>query len=303
MLYTVGFKYYEGCIIHLAITDGLAELNAEEAAQCCKIIYLKNGPSRFKINNREFVVTGACVICLNEQDSISFLKANEDTAKVVWFRPTVVNNTFTPEMLANPERELTTTEYQDMYYIMQFTSEATDNMKVLSLHALIAADIEHKIQNIRELLEKQNVNCWPCRSRSYLFEILFHLARQEEEEEAFKNIVVHEGNESLAMDVIYHLQSSYHQKITIEELSDKFHINRTSLIMAFKNHTGQSINQYLSELRLTMAATLLRDTMLSVEEISERSGFHDTSYFSRVFKKKLSCTPLEYRRLYNNDIH
>jgi transcriptional regulator GlxA family with amidase domain len=46
-----------------------------------------------------------------------------------------------------------------------------------------------------------------------------------------------------------------------------------------------------------MASTLLRDTELSVDEICERTGFHDISYFSKLFKKKLYHTPSEYRKI------
>jgi AraC-like DNA-binding protein len=47
---------------------------------------------------------------------------------------------------------------------------------------------------------------------------------------------------------------------------------------------------------MTMAAAFLRDTELSVNEICERTGFSDISYFSRSFKKEVRYTPSEYRR-------
>jgi AraC family L-rhamnose operon regulatory protein RhaS len=170
-------------------------------------------------------------------------------------------------------------------------------MKILSLHAIDSATIEHKLQLLKEQLEKQSTGNWPCRSRSYLFEILFCLARQEEDEEAADNILSYEGHSRLAFDVIYYLQSCYNQKITVEKLAEEFHTNRTTLLNDFKKYTGQSINNYLIQLRLMMASTLLRDTELSVDEICERTGFSDISYFSKVFKKKINYTPSEYRRI------
>jgi len=296
---TAAFKYFPNYIISMSVTEGLAELNCTDDNDYYKIIYIKTGPTHFIMNEKEFVLSGACAICMNEQDSIEFIKVHEEGAKVLWFKPTVINANFTFEVLNNPNRILSSTEYQDMYYLMQFTKEAVTNTKILSLHTIDATNIEHRLHLINELLTKQSTNVWPCRSRSYLFEILFSLARQEEVEDAFQSFSLYEGNSRLAVDVVYYLQSCYDQKITIEKLAEEFHTNRTTLLSDFKKYTGQSINQYLIELRLTMASTLLRDTELTVEEISDRSGFRDISYFSKVFKKKLYHTPIEYRKITN----
>lgn len=150
---------------------------------------------------------------------------------------------------------------------------------------------------MKNLLEKQNSCSWPCRSRCYLYEILFCLSRQELEQIEDNTICYGEGSR-LAVNVIYYLQSCYNQKITIEILVNEFHTNRTSLLNEFKKYTGLSINRYLAQLRLTMASKLLRDTELSVDEICDRTGFKDISYFSKSFKKGINLTPLEYRKLY-----
>lgn len=48
---------------------------------------------------------------------------------------------------------------------------------------------------------------------------------------------------------------------------------------------------------MTMAATLLRDISLTINEICERTGFNDISYFSKSFKKVIQLTPSEYRKM------
>jgi AraC family L-rhamnose operon regulatory protein RhaS len=184
--------------------------------------------------------------------------------------------------------------------LQQFTSEAKATTKILSLHAIDSSLIDHKLNQLKELLEKQNTNNWPCRSRSYLFEVLFCLTRQEEDEEAAENILLYEGGSRLAVEVIYYLQTCYNQKITIEKLAEEFHTNRTTLLNDFKKYTGHSINNYLIQLRMMMASTLLRDTELSVDEICERTGFSDISYFSKAFKKRIFCTPSKYRKINSN---
>ncbi|MHB8129878.1 MAG: helix-turn-helix transcriptional regulator [Mobilitalea sp.] len=296
MFNTIGFNHYKEYIFPVSVTDGLSGLKREEAGEYYKIIYIKAGTCHFLMNGKEFVLTGACSICMNERDQIKFLDVQEDMAKILWFKPSVINVNFVFDVINNPNRMLSATEHQDIYYLMQFTQEAEATMKILSLHTIDSTGIEHKLQLLKELLNKQDTSFWPCRCRSYLFEILFCLARQEEDE-AINNVLFYDGCSRMAIDVIYYLQSCYNQKITIERLADEFHTNRTTLLNDFKKYTGQSVNQYLVQLRLTMASTLLRDTELSVDEICDRTGFNDISYFSKVFKKKLLHTPSQYRRI------
>ncbi len=299
MLYhTIGFNHYTGYIFPVAVTEGLTGLTGKKAGEYYKIIYIKSGTCHFVMNGREFILTGASTICMNEKDEISFYKISEDAVRILWFQPRVINTDFTLEVMNDPGRKLSRTEQQDLYYMLQFLPSAEPTLKLLSLHTIDSALIEHKLTLLRDLLAKQDTGYWPCRSRSYLFEILFCLARQEEEEE-MNDLLSCDSFSRLAVDVIYYLQSSYGQKITIERLAEEFHTNRTTLLNEFKKYTGQSVNQYLIQLRLTMASTLLRDTELSVDEICERTGFSDISYFSKVFKKKLNHTPSEYRKLYN----
>jgi AraC family L-rhamnose operon regulatory protein RhaS len=296
---TLGFNHYPNYKFPVSVTEGLAGLKERDAAEFFKVIFIKSGSSHFLLNGKEFILTGASTICLDHKDEIKFLRISEEMVKILWFRPTAVNSLFSLELVNNPSRILSVTEGQDMYYMMQFLPEASPSLKILSLHTIDSTLIEHKLQLLKELLTKQDTAYWPCRSRSYLFEILFCLARQEEEEE-INPIQPYNEYSRLAINVIYYLQSCYHQKITIEQLADEFHTNRTSLLSDFKKYTGQSINQYLIQLRLTMASTLLRDTTLTIEEICDRTGFHDISYFSKVFKKKLQLTPSEYRKIYNH---
>lgn len=299
---TTGFKHYIGYLFPATVTEGLNGLKDKTAGEYYKIIYIKSGSCHFVMNGREFILTGASTICMNEKDEISFYQINEEVVRILWFQPQVINSSFSLEIMNDPLRKLSMTEQQDLYYISQFLPGAASTLKILSLHTIDSSLVEHKLSLLKELLTKQESNCWPCRSRSYLFEILFCLARQEEEEE-ISDFLHYDTYSRLAVNVIYYLQSSYKQKITVEQLAEEFHTNRTSLLNVFKKYTGQSVNQYLIQLRLTMASTLLRDTELPVEEICERTGFNDISYFSKVFKKKLNHTPSEYRRLYNKALY
>jgi len=82
----------------------------------------------------------------------------------------------------------------------------------------------------------------------------------------------------------------------ITQLTDTFHINRTTLSNKFIDATGMSIIDYLVKLRIKVASMLLRDTHLSIAEVAYRVGFNNSTYFLRTFKKYVDCTPSEYRK-------
>ncbi len=60
---------------------------------------------------------------------------------------------------------------------------------------------------------------------------------------------------------------------------------------------GRSYIKLISEMRLRTAASLLRDTSLSILEVCLASGFQDISHFHRFFRRRFGVTPLRYRRL------
>ena len=63
----------------------------------------------------------------------------------------------------------------------------------------------------------------------------------------------------------------------------------------FKQETGQTITQYLRELRLQRAELLLRTTFLSIKEVMHEVGLNSMSHFVQYFKRRYRATPTIYR--------
>lgn len=62
-------------------------------------------------------------------------------------------------------------------------------------------------------------------------------------------------------------------------------------------------NEYLKLARISRSKTLLTNTNLKINEVSEKCGFTDTNYFCKVFRDINDCTPLEYRRKIKEQDH
>ena len=69
------------------------------------------------------------------------------------------------------------------------------------------------------------------------------------------------------------------------------HMSRT-----FKRGTGQTFESYLTTKRVELAKRLLLDPLHNVSHVAQRCGFVDASYFARVFRKIVGCSPTEYCR-------
>ena len=97
------------------------------------------------------------------------------------------------------------------------------------------------------------------------------------------------------VEVKEYLEQHYAEKITLDELSTHFFINKYYLTRVFKEQFGQSITAYLTSLRITHAKQLLRFSEKSVEEIGLECGLGALHYFSRVFKEVEGVAPSIYR--------
>ena len=86
--------------------------------------------------------------------------------------------------------------------------------------------------------------------------------------------------------------------MTLDDLSQRFYINKYYLTKLFKQTYGVTVNSYLLQIRITRAKQLLRFTDLSVEMIGEKWGISDPNYFNRAFKKIVGLTPRRYRMMW-----
>lgn len=88
--------------------------------------------------------------------------------------------------------------------------------------------------------------------------------------------------------------------VTLSGLAEQFGYNPDYLSWLIHHLTHQTFKQKLLSLRLNQAERLLRQTELSIENISLQIGFKDKSYFNQKFKLETGMTPLACRKKYKN---
>lgn len=92
-----------------------------------------------------------------------------------------------------------------------------------------------------------------------------------------------------------YIERSYHENITLTALAEQYHMDASYLSRIFSQKYGETIIAFLTRIRMEKAAELMKDQDKKLETISFLVGYDDYNYFSRVFRKKMGCSPREYR--------
>jgi len=102
--------------------------------------------------------------------------------------------------------------------------------------------------------------------------------------------------------IIKFVDSNFNQGISIQSISRKFFLNPNYVSQLFKKEIGLNYTEYLTKIRFDFACKLLKESDLSIQQISEKSGYNDYFYFTRVFKRLAGMTPSEFRSKESSDI-
>ncbi|MFC4776591.1 helix-turn-helix domain-containing protein [Paenibacillus sp. GCM10023252] len=95
--------------------------------------------------------------------------------------------------------------------------------------------------------------------------------------------------------VFAYIDLHYAQPLTLKELADQAELTPNYFCQLFHERVGLTPIAYLQKRRVEEAVRLLRHTKLSVSKIAAQTGFDSSSYFGKVFRKHLNCSPQHYR--------
>lgn len=96
-------------------------------------------------------------------------------------------------------------------------------------------------------------------------------------------------------DAAAYMETNFADPVSISEVIERSHYSQRHFIRLFTAAYGMTPQRYLLDVRIRHASAMLRDSGLSVTEISMRCGFGDPNYFSRIFRKYSGASPSEYR--------
>ncbi len=111
----------------------------------------------------------------------------------------------------------------------------------------------------------------------------------------FENMLKPNMDESL-QEAIKYIDENLQNSFSINLLSKSIGLSKSALYKRFHKYLGCTVSEYINRRRIEFAVNLLKNSNLSIEEISQRAGFSSISYFSRTFKKVKGTSPNKFRR-------
>jgi len=107
--------------------------------------------------------------------------------------------------------------------------------------------------------------------------------------------VTNQAHDNLTQLLAY-IDDHYSESLSLTDLSAHFHFNPSYLSSYFSQHLNKGFSDYLTDVRIAKAKELLDNPGLSIADVGSMVGYHDHSYFCKVFKKKTKLSPSRYRK-------
>lgn len=206
----------------------------------------------------------------------------------------IINVLYFPERTGLPLKNLRGNAGYRVLFELEPAMRKKEGLKSklnLSLDELI------KARNLVKKIDDEQRNGSPCglfMATAYLMQLIGMLARLYEKIPDTQTLpLMRLGN------LLSYLENNYREKITLDDLTDRFHISKSTLIRAFRKISGSTPLDYLLKTRIAKASEMLRNSDANVAEAAISSGFSDSNYFSRQFKKNTGLTPKEFKKIYS----
>lgn len=96
--------------------------------------------------------------------------------------------------------------------------------------------------------------------------------------------------------VIQYIQENFSSPIRLAELAALIPMSEGQFCRFFKSMTRQTPMDYINAYRIRQAAEMLRDPERKISDVALEAGYDNISYFIRVFRKAMNCSPSEFRK-------
>lgn len=129
---------------------------------------------------------------------------------------------------------------------------------------------------------------------NYIYEILSNIYKLifVDNEDNLGDISTQSNEINIAIRYVY---NNYSEKLTLPAVAKLVNMNPSYFSRYFKKVTGITFMDYVNNIRIKNAVTLITDTNMSLTDIAQACGFNNQSYFCRQFQKIIGCSAGKYR--------
>lgn len=135
--------------------------------------------------------------------------------------------------------------------------------------------------------------CERLNSFEQITNLQYHMVTQYTQ--AVEELRYNRNQSELVKNVASYVRHHLSEAIKTEDIASSLFISRSHLSTRFKNETDMNLTEYIHYIKISEAKHLLAHTDKSLLIISNYLGYSSQSHFSRMFKKLVGMSPVEYR--------
>lgn len=185
--------------------------------------------------------------------------------------------------------------YSSSFMQTKYMNHILKNPSLSSIHfikqEIWQKEILERIEKLRVLKEEALVS-FELQMQITLLEIWQRIYENVET----KEVVEHGRDIERIRQILQYIQKHYTENITLEDLAEQIHLCKSESCRLFKRYMNETMFAYLLDYRIERSLELLRQTDWSITQIAGCVGFVSAGYYARIFRRKMGCSPLEYRK-------
>lgn len=253
-----------------------------------ELIYVYSGEIRQKINGNEVNIKAGeiCILDLNAMHSIEPAGEN-DIAINILMTESFFNSMFMSSLSENN-------------IMSKFIIRSIYHKKKHSEYLLFPSSNNEFIQIIMKRLLCECFDkkvAFATAVNAYIILLFTEFLRD------YENIMGDSKVKDLNIAIITEIKNYLYENYKMADLkttSEYFHFNADYLSKLIKSLTGDNFTSLLQYIKLKETCTLLKNSEYTIEEVMNRVGYNNMSYFYKLFKKNFHLTPVEYRNQNKN---
>lgn len=248
-----------------------------------EFIYCKNSPCSYSVNREQYHLNPGDVLMIWPTELHEIQDSPQEAATILQFNDDLLSHC----------RDF------DVYY-----------HKLRNIHSLreYSAELNERIANYLSQIEAIHQDhseqfCEP-KILIMIYQMLIELCSNLNTSPSQPSSIVDSYNHNFYVikKACSYINSNYDRSLSEHEVAEHCGFSTYYFSKIFHEYTQETFPEYLTKKRLAAATKLLCSETISVADVAYQSGFQSISNFNKVFKKIMGCSPLQYRKLYSEDV-
>ena len=172
------------------------------------------------------------------------------------------------------------------------------NQNVRHFITPVQTDYENYLSEIREILSLNDLkeDGYELLTKSVLLRIWYQLYKMSTALVSGSVPKTAVQDEQRVKQAILYIQEHFMETVTLEDIAGSIMVSKSECCRCFKRTLNTTPFEYLMKYRIMESTKRMhRKPQESISEIAGSVGFNNTSYYNKIFRKYMDCTPTEYR--------